>query len=244
MEPVEYQAMYEQEQHFWWYRALHDIMVDRLQHMHLSPGTALLDAGCGTGGLLKRLRTCFPAFQLTGLEFHPSAIQHLESLIGVTVVNGDVNHLPFADNHFDVIVLNDVLYHRNIDPVRCLAGCRNALKPGGNLLVNVPAYDWMMSAHDRQVHTRERYTAGKLRKQLADAGFTVGHTGYWNSLLFPVMALHRLTAGKMKSGSDVETLPAWLDNLFFRIIHCEQFLQRHHIHLPFGGSVWARATKP
>lgn len=244
METIEYQAMHEQEQHLWWYRALHLILVDRLRRLALPEHARLLDAGCGTGGALEKIHAAFPGLQLTGLEFHPEAIQHAKLIEPVELVNGSVNTMPFADRCFDVITLTDVLYHRNIDPRACLAECLRILKPGGALLVNVSAYNWMQSAHDRQVHTRERYTAGLLREQLKQAGFSVRHTGYWNSLLFPLMMAHRLTAGKIKKGSDVERLPAWQDNAFFCMIHFEQFLQRNHIHLPFGGSVWALAVKP
>lgn len=244
MEPVEYQAMHALEQQFWWYRALHSIILERLQQLHLPNNATLLDAGCGTGGLLQKLRSAFPTLNLIGLEYHPTGIALLKQLSNIPIVNGNINTLPFADGSIDIITLTDVLYHQNINPQMCLAECWRVLKPHGAILVNVSAYNWMQSAHDRQVHTRERYTATSLCNQLENAGFIVGHVGYWNSLLFPLMALHRLTAGRMKSGSDVETLPAWLDNLLFRIIRCEQFLQRHHLHLPFGGSVWARATKP
>ena len=79
---------------------------------------------------------------------------------------------------------------------------------------------------------------------LSAAGFHVHHSGYWNSLLFPLMALHRLTAGKIQGDSDIKTLPDWQNALCYRIIRCEQFLQHHRIHIPFGGSVWAWASKP
>lgn len=243
MELVEYQAMHAQEQHFWWYRALHEIIINRLQNLALPQDAQLLDAGCGTGGLLQKIHHVFPALNLTGLEYHSEAVRYLKKLTGITVINGTVNAMPFPDNHFDAITLTDVLYHTNIHPQQCLAECLRILKPGGSLLLNVSAYNWMHSTHDKQVHTRERYTAKRCKQQLLDAGFQVQHVGYWNSLLFPLMAFHRLTTGRLKQGSDVETLSAWQDNLLYRVIHCEQFLQAHHVHLPFGGSVWARASK-
>lgn len=244
MEPIEYEAMHAQEQRFWWYRALHDIILSRLQTLGLSPSFRLLDAGCGTGGLLKKIRGSFPQADLFGLEYHPAGIQHLQHLKQTQIVNGNVNQLPFASNHFDVITLTDVLYHINIDPHRCLQECFRVLKPGGHLLVNVAAYPWMLSSHDKQVHTRERYTANKLRQQLGKSGFLIHRAGYWNSLLFPLMVVHRLTIGKTREHSDVEDLPDWQNNFFYHIIHFEQFLQRYHIHIPFGGSAWAWAIKP
>jgi len=244
MEPIEYEAMHAQEHRFWWYRALHEIILSRLQRMELPPSFRLLDAGCGTGGVLKKIRSSFSQADLIGLEYHTAGIQHLQPIERTHIINGNVNQLPFASHHFDVITLTDVLYHINIDPRRCLRECERVLKPGGQLIINVPAYQWMFSRHDKQVHTRERYTASKLRQQLQESGFQIRHVGYWNSLLFPLMVVHRLTAGKTKKHSDVEELPDWQNNFLYRIIHLEQFLQQHHIHIPFGGSVWAWAIKP
>lgn len=243
MESIEYQAMQSQEQDFWWYRALHNIIIDRLQRMELPDDAQLLDAGCGTGGLLRRLHQAFPAFDFTGLEYHAEGIRQLKTLTNTTIVNGDINTLPFVDNCFNVITLIDVLYHKNIRPRDCLTECRRILKPGGHLLINVCAYNWMHSTHDKQVHTRERYTATRCKEQLIDAGFYLHRVGYWNSLLFPLMAIHRLTSGKLKESSDVESLASWQNKLFYHVIRHEQFLQRHHVHLPFGGSVWAWASK-
>lgn len=243
MEAVEYESMHKLENSFWWYRALHDILLDRISRMNLPKHARVLDAGCGTGGLLQKLHDTFPAYELTGLEYHPEGLRHLHELAGMAIVNGDVNTLPFPDNYFDAITLTDVLYHKNVQPDRCLPECFRVLKSRGQLLVNVSAYSWMYSAHDKHVHTRERYTASSCKQQLLAAGFTIQHVGYWNSLLFPLMALHRLTTGQLKENSDIETLVGWQDNLLYRIIHCEKFLQRNHIHLPFGGSVWAWAIK-
>ena len=243
METIEYDAMQAQEQRFWWYRALHEITLARLhRQINLTDGN-LLDAGCGTGGLLTRIQQDFPRATLTGLEHHPAGIEHLKTLKGIKIVNSDINAMPFVDNYFDVITLNDVLYHDQVKPENCLKECWRILKPGGHLLINVAAYNWMRSTHDQRVHTRERYTRSKLKQQLTEANFQIKQSGYWNSLLFPLMVLHRLTSGKIKTNSDVESIPAWQDNLFYRIIHWEQTLQQHHIYLPFGGSAWAWANK-
>lgn len=244
MEAIEYEAMHTQEQRLWWYRALHEIIIARLRSLSLPNQFQLLDAGCGTGGLLGKIQQTFPQASLFGLEYHPEGIRRLKQLQQISVIRGDINVLPLRSSSFDVITLTDVLYHLKIDPRLCLEECFRILKPGGHLLVNVAAYQWMLSTHDRQVHTRERYTARYLRQQLQDSGFIVQHSGYWNSFLFLPMLLHRLTIGKLKDHSDVERLPDWLEKIFYRILHSEQTLQQHQLHIPFGGSAWAWATKP
>ena len=72
-----------------------------------------------------------------------------------------------------------------------LAELRRVLRPGGRLVINMPAYMWLASAHDRQVHNARRYTAGQLRSMLLAAGFHRLRVGYWNSLLLPLMIAQR-----------------------------------------------------
>jgi hypothetical protein len=86
-----------------------------------------------------------------------------------------------------------VLYHRWVpDEAPALAEARRVLRSGGRLLIRLPAYEWLRSRHDRQVHTRRRYTAPELRAILAAAGFVVERCSYVLSLLFPLPAALRL----------------------------------------------------
>ncbi len=67
---------------------------------------------------------------------------------------------------------------------RCLAD-------NGLLVVNVPAYSWMLSAHDAAVHNVRRYTAKGLIRLLEAAGFRMVYATYWNAVLFPLMVITR-----------------------------------------------------
>ncbi|MBS4045391.1 MAG: class I SAM-dependent methyltransferase [Alphaproteobacteria bacterium] len=235
----------------WWYRALHARLLRRIARLGLPPGARLLDAGCGTGGLLARLTAQRPDLDLQGLEYDAEAAALARSKLpgrdpGKLQV-GSVNAMPYGGGAFDVIVSADVLCHAAVDEPAALAEFLRCLTPGGTLLLNLPAYQWMASAHDAHVHNKRRYTLGLARDRLAAAGFTCISGGYWNSLLFPLMLLHRLTAGKEKSeggGSDVKPFPAWQDRLFYAVTVLEQRLADLGLHLPFGGSVWIEAKKP
>lgn len=248
MEAIEYDRMHALEHKFWWYRALHAITLERTLNIALPSNAKILDAGCGTGGLLHYLSErlpCLPAHtQLYGLEFNPHAAANSQGKCTVPISQGNINHMPFQNDCFDIIICNDVLYHQNADPIISLQEFLRVLKPGGSILLHNPAYSWMRSAHDTHVHTRERYTAQKYKQLLKSSGFVIQQCAYWNSLLFPLMAAHRLTQGKNKTSSDVEIINPLLDALFYRVISLEKYLARFKLTLPFGGSVWARASKP
>lgn len=244
MERVEYHRMATLEDTMWWYRALHAGLIDRLNRCNLSSGAPVLDAGCGTGGLLARLSRARPDLVLAGLEYDAEAARLAQAKTGLPVTVGSVNAMPYGDGSFQAIVSADVLCHAGVRETAALAEFRRCLRPGGRLLLNLPAYQWMASAHDEHVHNVRRYTAGGARDMLAAAGFTGVRTGYWNSLPFPLMLLHRLLAGRGQACSDVRPFPAWQDRLFFSVTAVERRLFGRGAGLPFGGSVWVWASKP
>ena len=92
---------------------------------------------------------------------------------------------------FDAAIAADLLCHGAVDPPLALAELRRVLRPGGRLVVNMPAYTWLLSAHDRLVHNVRRCTARQLAAMLRDAGFIRVRPGYWNGLLLPLMVAQR-----------------------------------------------------
>lgn len=244
MEKAEYDRMAALEDTMWWYRALHDGLIDRLGRVGLSPGARVLDAGCGTGGLLRRLGHASPTLERVGLEYDVGAAEIARRKSETTVVHGSVNELPFPGHHFDAVLSADVLCHANVDEAGALDEFRRCLKPGGSLLLNLPAYEWMKSSHDTHVQNVRRYTAARARRLVQAAGFRIAGLGYWNSLLFPVMVLHRVVRGRAKAESDVQLFPPWQDRLFYAVTGLERRLAQRGLRLPFGGSVWVWAVKP
>lgn len=228
----------------WWYRALHAGLIDRLGWLSLPIGAHVLDAGCGTGGLLRRIGQMMPGLELIGLEYDAQAAGIAAAKSAALVLNGTVNALSFPTGNFDAIVSADVLCHSQVNEATALTEFHRCLKSGGSLLLNLPAYEWMKSSHDRHVHTRRRYTATGARRMIEAAGFHVAGIGYWNSLLFPIMLLHRMTIGRAREESDVQAFPLWQDRLFYAITAIERSMARIGFRLPFGGSVWVWAVKP
>jgi SAM-dependent methyltransferase len=156
-----------------------------------------------------------------------------------------VNRLPFLDASFAAIVSADVLCHRGVDERAALSEFRRCLRPGGVLVLNVPAYQWMLSEHDFAVHNVRRYTAAGAQALLASAGFTEILTSYWNSLLFPLMVVRRKLGWRRegKPSSDVVLMPAPMERLFAAIVRLEATITRAGVRFPFGGSVLATAVR-
>ncbi|MEK9969151.1 MAG: class I SAM-dependent methyltransferase [Ferrovibrio sp.] len=247
MERVEYHRMAMLEATMWWYRALHAQLLAMIARQALPAGAHLLDAGCGTGGLLARLSATRPDLDLQGLEYDAEAAGLARAKLGpdgeARVRVGSVNAMPYPDAQLDLVVSADVLCHAAVDEAAALREFYRCLKPGGVLLLNLPAYQWMASAHDAHVHNARRYTAGEACARVAAAGFAGVSGGYWNSLLFPLMLLHRLAASKGSGGSDVKPFPEWQDRLFYAVTVAERRLAAIGLALPFGGSVWVEARK-
>lgn len=219
----------------WWYRALHARLLRAIDGVD----GPLLDAGCGTGGFLARVPARFAAI---GMDYHPPAAARAMHKAGVPAVSGSINTLPFDNGSFGVVVSADVLSHAAADPERALGEMFRVLRPGGRLVLNLPAFRWLLSAHDLRVHNTRRFTAGGVRALLADAGFAAPRARYWNGLLLPLMVAQRkLLARGTESRSDVATFPPWQDRILFAATEIERALP---FPLPAGGSVLAVAHKP
>jgi SAM-dependent methyltransferase len=237
VEAAEYSLMDAAEDRMWWYRALHVRLCDALRDTQ----GRVVDAGCGTGGFLAVLGMRRPDLARFGVEWKHEAAARAAGKSGAAIARGSVNALPFAAGSFDAAVSADVLCHVAVDPPIALAELKRVLRPGGRLVLNLPAYSWLLSAHDRQVHNARRFTAVGVAALLGQAGFGRIRAGYWNSLLLPLMILQRKVLARGESVSDVAPFRPWLDV----ILHGTTELERNlAIGLPFGGSVLAIAEKP
>ena len=235
MEPDEYDKMHAVEERMWWYRGLHANLLGQLARHKRAGG--LLDAGCGTGGLLRKLGP-----GAVGLDYSAVAARYARGKSGRPVVVGSINDLPFARGAFSAVVSADVLANRSVDEARALAELHRCLAPSGIVILNLPAYGWLASEHDRRVHQVRRYTRGRLERLLQAAGFRAIFTTYWNTILFPLMVVRRLLFSG-GPGGDVQLLPGAVEALFRAAVLIESRLIARGLALPFGGSVLAVGVK-
>ncbi len=249
VEAEEYERIFRHEDSHFWYRGIHALVTGALRRrLHSLPGARegrrpdVLDAGCGTGGLLGRLPdTC----RATGLDMSPLALQFAASRGHRRLVRGSVSALPFADARFDAVLSIDVLYHRAVaDDAAALAELGRVLRPGGIVLVNNPAHAWLRGSHDRKVHTARRYARADWRRLAAATGLRIERLAWWNaSFLLPALVVRTLGRRGEDARSDVRELPALLNAPFSAVMQLEAAAAQAGL-LPFGLSLFVVLRKP
>lgn len=244
MERAEYEHMHAVEDRMWWYRGLRRLVADQLTRAltGTKTGGPVLDAGCGTGGMLRVLGPAIAGRPTIGLEYDPVAAGMASAKADRPVACGSVNEMPIGDGALGAYVSLDVLCHANVESARALKEAHRCLGPGAIALFNLPAYPWMLSAHDRRVHNARRFTRGEARALIAAQGFRVIRASYWNTLLFPLMLIHRLVE-RADAKSDVRDYPRWLDAIFSTALAIERAAIGAGLSLPFGGSLMIVAVR-
>jgi ubiquinone/menaquinone biosynthesis C-methylase UbiE len=245
MSPDEHDIMRSVEDHYWWYQALREHVVAAIEPA--SPSFSLLDAGCGSGGMLKVVRQKFPAAELTGVDRSDHALELTSAReTGAKLVAASVSELPFPENSFDVVLSIDVLSAAGVDDSLAVHEAHRVLRPGGRLIINVAAFDFLKGAHDSAVEASRRYTRRELGALFAGARFQVERLSYWNATFTPPIALvrwlSRLRSNSHRPRSDFRPLPPVLNSIFKRVAALELSASRH-VSLPFGTSLLAVARK-
>ena len=243
MQPDEYRKMAEVEDAMWYYRALHGHVARSLGARALPADARVLDAGCGTGGLLRHLRAAQPGWRLTGLDFSPLACELARERTGGEMVQGSIGALPFADATFDAVVSCDVVC-QVADPALALREFHRCLRSGGWAVLTMPAYQWMYSYHDRAVGNLRRYSRSEVDALVRAAGLEVVGSTYWNTLLFPLAVLRRKMLPPAGPASDVRLYPAPVEAAFNLVLAVERAWLASGGSLPFGNSVLTVARKP
>jgi SAM-dependent methyltransferase len=244
MNPAEYAAMFAVEDRHWWYVGVRREVERWLGGLRPSGGRPLrvLDAGCGTGGLLANLRT--PAWR-AGVEISSHGIRLARTRRGGVLAQASVAALPFADGTFDAVVSIDVLCHAGVEERQAVEEAARVLRPGGRLLVQVPAFDWLRGRHDAAVWTKRRYRRAEVTTLLAGAGLESRRSAYRNSLLFPAAVIARLAkrgrSSREGARSDVRAVPAPINRILSGILALERRLR---VPFPFGLSVFCVGEKP
>lgn len=244
MERAEYERMHAVEDRMWWYRGLRALAAGELARA-LARSTAVgpvLDAGCGTGGMLRVLGATTAGRPTLGLEYDAIAASLAAAKAGRPVASGSVNEMPLGGATLAGYVSLDVLCHGGVEPTRALKEAHRCLRPGAIAVFNLPAYGWMLSAHDKRVHNVRRFTRGQVGALLSGHGFRVLRSSYWNTFLFPLMLLHRLIE-RDDAESDVRDYPRWLDVIFSTALAVERALISMGLSLPFGGSLIVVAAR-
>jgi SAM-dependent methyltransferase len=232
-----FDVMAEQAQVHWWYRARRELVAQLLAG-ELAPGSRVVDVGCGTGDNLAALEAASEG-PVVGLELSPYAVRHApRSAAGrVRVGVARAERLPLATGCADLVASMDVIEH--LDDDAALAEYHRVLRPGGLVLLTVPAYRWLWSAHDDWAAHLRRYTRPQLTAAVERAGFRLRRATYFNSFLVPPAAvLRRTPARRLVKGhqDEVGAASPVVDRVMTGLAAVERRWARRRA-VPFGLSV-------
>ncbi len=242
MRDDEYRRVFESEDSFWWYVGIHSLIENSLRKYVGKSKPVMLDAGCGTGGNLVMLGKYG---QAVGIDLSPNALDFCRTSRGIANLSrGTLERLPFRSDTFDAAISIDVIYHRWIThDEEALSELRRVLKPGGILILQSAAFEWLRGQHDEVVFTRKRYTRSEVRSILKKAGFRVETATYRNTLLFPVVFLVRLLQRKgEETASDVKMPSPFVNSVLKFVMRIEYFFLKF-VRFPIGSSIYAIAIK-
>ena len=241
----EYEKMFSVERDLWWYRVLHGRVLRTLEQQGRGTDLRILDAGCGTGGLLFRLREAGYA-QASGFDASPDAVAFARQR-NLAVQQHDLRAIAGfrPGEYYDAIVCNDVLLYLTDDEIRqTLTSFRERLRPGGVLITNNCALNIFFGTHDLSVGGSRRFTRSELVAMGAAAGLHCVQATYWSFILSPLILAVRtwqrlqLRRGWIKPDavtSDVDLPPPPLNRLLYWINRREaDWLTK----APFGSSVF------
>jgi SAM-dependent methyltransferase len=231
----------------WWFVARRRIFLTILdKYLRSSPGSRerVLDIGCGTGTMLTYLaRYGDPE----GIDVDDAAIEYCHARGLTRVAQAGADRLPFADGSFGLVTALDVIEHIDDDRA-ALREARRVLRPGGKLLLAVPAYRFLWGRQDDINLHKRRYVAREVRERLIAAGFTVVRLTYINAVLFPAIAAVRLARHILPKPRALQSdfsfpAPRPVNFLLGHVFGAERFVVRQ-FDIPFGVSIMALAEKP
>lgn len=239
MNPGAYVQMAETESRHWWFTGRRAILSDIIRSLDLPPRAKILELGSGTGGNLEMLARYG---HVSALEMDATARSiSMEKTAGRFDVRGGScpSDIPFSGQQFDLVCLFDVLEHIEED-LATLTAVKALLAPRGRVLLTVPAYRWLWSAHDEFLHHKRRYSAAELRGKILAAGLRPARISHFNTLLFPLAAIarikDRLTGSRVATGTGIP--PAPLNGLLAAMLGAERHILGK-VDLPVGVSLLA-----
>jgi SAM-dependent methyltransferase len=238
------QATLDVDERHWWYRGRRKVIRAELDALPLPPDAQILDAGCGSGRTMQELED-YGTVQ--GIELDEDAAELARSRGHGPVTVGRLEQLPWPDRTFDLITSLDVIEHTPDDRAT-LAELLRVCRPGGWLLVTVPAYQGLWSEHDEANHHYRRYSRSMLRNAAAGAGWTVTRMTSFNSVLLAPAAAVRLARRRFPArngaADDLTIPPGWLNDLLERPLRMEAGWLGHGHRLRLGLSLLVVMQRP
>ena len=237
----EYIKMENVESKHWWYVSLHNLTLKTIQKAFKQKDISILDAGCGTGGLLEKLISNNYKF-VEGFDISEDAVE-IARLKKIDIKLGDLKKYKFHKTLYDVIISNDTMYFFSPDVQKeILAEFHDSLNKNGIIILNLPSFNIFKGIHDRAVGIDKRFNKDAVKKMIDQSKFTVEESIYWPFFLSPIIFLTRFVQKiklmlnknyKIKSDIDI---PSSFINKF--LIELVKFENRFLLKKPFGSSLF------
>jgi SAM-dependent methyltransferase len=237
--------MFQVELDHWWYLGMRSITEALLDQYCPATGKLnILDAGCGTGAALTTYLGNYGT--VTGVDISDIALDFCKSRGAQKLSRSSILDLPFRSSTFDLVTSFDVLYESSVPgDLEAIKEFSRVLVHGGQVLLRLPAYDWLRGQHDKVIHTARRYTVPQVKRLLESAGLGVQRISYANTVLFPFALLKRMTQRILRKREPVSDLALPLGRLngfLAKILSFESpWIVKYG--LPYGLSVVALARK-
>ncbi len=241
MKDVYHDTIYQLEKSHWWYRVRREMVHTLIQTYFLNKAPLrILDMGCGTGALLSELS---PYGDAHGIDVSPRAVAFCRERGVEQVRVGSVTNIAYPDATFDLVVALDVIEHVS-DDKKAIEEIKRVLKPGGIAILFVPAFMFLWGSTDVFSEHYRRYTRQELRAKLTAANFLPIRFSYFNTFLFPPIALWRLLNRiiPLHSNSETELNNPLVNSLLYAVFRSELSVLRF-VNFPFGVSVLAVVRK-
>lgn len=244
MNPELYDAHDRLEDRHWWFEGRRRVIRSVLEK-HLLPraNRRILDVGCGTGGMFPLLGDFG---EVSGAEYSPDARARAQAKFPQRRIEACALPDVLPDGAFDLVTAFDVIEHLD-DPIASLRTMRARLPFDGQVVVTVPAFQFLWSKHDEANHHKRRYGRHQLVSHLSSAGLKVTFASYFNTLLFPAVAGARVLARLLpsrfeKEGADLAETKEPVNGLLTQLFGSEA-LAVGRAQLPFGVSLIAVAQR-
>lgn len=248
------QKQYEDQYHrveveHWWFAARRQAVRSLVLDVNADRNCRILEIGCSGGPLMIQLRR--EGYRnIVGIDCSSDAIEHCRKA-GLEAQLMDAQKLTFSNASFDIITASDILEHLEDDQAALMEWHR-VLRPGGLLIIFVPAFAFLWTVHDVANRHYRRYRRKQLLQGLKIARFAIERSSYWNTFLFPPVAvirsIKRTFRGKESSAAagigDLFMPPRLLNAAFLAVMRLENRFFSRGVNWPFGVSVMAVARRP
>ncbi|MDP3265862.1 MAG: class I SAM-dependent methyltransferase [Sulfuricurvum sp.] len=237
----EYIKMDSVENSHWWYKSLHHMVLNIIKNEFNSSNISILDAGCGTGGLLSSLTANGYNF-LHGFDISKEAIDIAKSK-NLKVSISDLKQYKYTDQAYDIIISNDTMYFLTLDEQKkILNEFYKSLNLNGIVILNLPSFDTFRGMHDEAVGIKKRFNKKMVHAMIKNSKYKVIKQTYWPFSLSPIIFFIRMLQRfkliflkNSKIKSDIDLPSDVINNILYKVV---SFENKFLVKKPFGSSLF------